>query len=50
MYMVYQKIRNAIESALDQGKSRFIIYPYGECGAITKQILNDSFGIILEMG
>jgi len=33
----YQKIRNAIEDALNQGKTNFIIYPYGEYGALTKQ-------------
>lgn len=48
MYTVYQQIRNAIENALNQGKSHFIIYPYGEYGVITKQILNDSFGIMEE--
>lgn len=41
----YQKIRTAIEDALICGKSHFIIYPYGEYGVLTKQILNDSFGI-----
>ena len=41
----YQKIRIAIERALDAGRSNFIVYPYGEYGALTKQILNDSFGI-----
>lgn len=45
MYTDYQKIRNAIEQALNAGKSNFIIYPYGEYGMMTKQILNDSFGI-----
>lgn len=45
MYTDYQKIRSAIERALNAGKSSFIIYPYGEYGAMTKQILNDSFGI-----
>lgn len=45
MVTVYQKIRNAIEGALDAGKGNFIIYPYGEYGILTKQILNDSFGI-----
>lgn len=45
MYTDYQKIRSAIEQALNAGKSNFIIYPYGEYGAMTKQILNDSFGI-----
>lgn len=48
MQTAYQKIRNAIENALNQGKSRFIIYPYGEYGVIVKQILNDSFGIMEE--
>lgn len=48
MYTAYQQIRNAIENALNQGKSHFIIYPYGEYGVITKQILNDSFGIMEE--
>lgn len=41
----FHKIRNAIEKALNLGKRNFIIYPYGENGALTKQILNDSFGI-----
>lgn len=41
----YQKIRNAVEEALSSGKKNFIIYPYGEYGVMTKQILNDSFGI-----
>lgn len=45
MYTDYQRIRNAIEQALLAGKRNFIIYPYGEYGVITKQILNDSFGI-----
>lgn len=45
MYTDYQKIRSVIERALNAGKSNFIIYPYGEYGAMTKQILNDSFGI-----
>lgn len=41
----YHRIRNAIEKALHSGKKDFIIYPYGENGALTKRILNDSFGI-----
>ena len=41
----FHKIRNAIEEALNLGKRNFIIYPYGENGVLTKQILNDSFGI-----
>lgn len=46
MYTDYQKIHNAIENALSQGKTNFIIYPYGEYGVITKQTLNDSFGMV----
>lgn len=42
----YQKIKKAIEHILDSGKKNFIIYPYGEYGVITKQILNHSFGIM----
>lgn len=41
----YQKIKNAVEKALGEGKRDFIIYPYGEYGVMAKQILNDSFGI-----
>lgn len=41
----YQKIRNAIENALNTFKKNFIIYPYGEYGMMTKYILNDVFGI-----
>ena len=42
----YQKIRDAIEQSLNQKKSSFIIYPYGEYGVLAKRILNDSFGIV----
>lgn len=45
MITPYQKIRKAIEKALNNGENKFIIYPYGEFGVLTKQILNDSFGI-----
>lgn len=45
MQTKYWKIRNAIEQALNSGKHNFIIYPYGECGVVAKQILNESFGI-----
>ena len=41
----YQKIKSAIENALVEGKKNFIIYPFGEYGTLTKQILNDSFGV-----
>lgn len=36
----YQKIKNVIEKALDEGKRDFIIYRYGEYGVMTKQILD----------
>lgn len=41
----FVKIRNAIERAISLGKNNFIIYPYGVDGWLTKQILNDCFGI-----
>ena len=42
----YQKIRNAIEATFVRGGvKRYIIYPFGEYGALTKKILNESFGI-----
>lgn len=47
VYMItdYQKIRDGIENAIQAGKRNFIIYPFGEYGMLTKQILNGSFGI-----
>lgn len=45
MFTDYQRICSAIRQALDLGRNNFIIYPYGEYGVMTKQILNDSFGI-----
>ena len=36
----YQKIRDGIENAIQAGKRNFIIYPFGEYGMLTKQILN----------
>lgn len=41
----YQRIKNAIENAVNTLKKDFIIYPYGEYGVMTKRILNDAFGI-----
>ncbi len=42
----YQKIRNAIEATFVRGGvKQYIIYPFGEYGALTKKILNESFGI-----
>ena len=38
----YKEIRKAIEEALHKGEDQFIIYPYGEMGMITKQILNEN--------
>lgn len=42
---VFQIIRNAIEQQVKNGKKKFIIYPFGENGMLTKQILNNGFGI-----
>ncbi len=41
----YQKIRQKIKDALDVGKMNFVIYPFGENGILTKEILNWNFGI-----
>ena len=41
----YQTIRNGIEQALKLGKRNFIIYPFGENGLLTKEILNKCFAI-----
>lgn len=38
-------MHNAIASALDTGKSKFIIYPYGVRGGRFKRILNVDYGI-----
>ena len=38
-------IRQAIESQLDMGKRKFIIYPFGDVGVKVKNILNNSYGI-----
>ena len=40
----YQTIRDAIEISWGGGKE-YIICPYGDLGALTKRILNDSYGI-----
>ena len=47
VYMItdYQKIRDGVENAIQAGKRNFIIYPFGEYGMLTKQILNGSYGI-----
>ena len=41
----YQRIREKIEKAIVAGKKNFIIYPFGENGILTKQILNWNFCI-----
>ena len=41
----YLKIKSAIEEQIKKGKKNFILYPFGERGYLTKQILNDVFGI-----
>lgn len=42
----YQIIRNSIKTAIKSGKNNFIIYPFGENGLLTKEILNKDFGIM----
>lgn len=45
MESYFHNIRNVIIEAISFGRKKFVIYPYGENGVMTKQILNDSFGI-----
>ena len=40
-----EKMKIAIEQALNEGKSKFIIYPYGTQGRIFKKILNKEYNI-----
>ena len=40
-----ETMRDAIRDALKEGKSSFIIYPFGKQGKIFKNILNRDFGI-----
>lgn len=41
----YKMIRNRIRECIDEGYSKFIIFPYGENGMLAKQVLQESFGI-----
>ena len=41
----YAKICKNINEAVDRGITDFAIFPYGEIGMQTKQILNECFGI-----
>lgn len=42
---IFQTIRSVIETELEKGNDKFIIYPFGEMGMYTKQVLNEGFGI-----
>jgi len=41
----YKKICEVIESNILAGRDKFIIYPFGELGILTKNILNERYGI-----
>lgn len=42
----YQKIKSKIESVIRSGnRNNFLIYPFGEYGVLTKQILNYCYGV-----
>ena len=45
MEEVEMKMRFAIKQAVENGKNRFVIYPYGMQGHRFKEILNQEFGI-----
>ena len=41
----YKKICEVIESNILAGRDKFIIYPFGELGMLTKNILNERYNI-----
>jgi hypothetical protein len=41
----YQKAVRVIKRLVDNGKDKFIIFPFGERGMLIKNILNQCFGI-----
>lgn len=45
---MYGEMRNAINKALNDGRKKFIIYPFGEQGQRFKEILNNEYGITEE--
>lgn len=45
MNNTYFMIRERIKQLVDRGEEKFIIFPYGEEGMLTKKILNECFGI-----
>ena len=40
-----QRIRDVLQSQIEQGKKKFVIYPFGVNGKLTKKILNEEFHI-----
>ena len=41
----YKKARRMIEQQIIKGKTKFILFPYGERAILIKEILNEQFGI-----
>lgn len=41
----YKKICEVIESNILAGRDKFIIYPFGELGMLTQNILNERYNI-----
>lgn len=41
----YNMIRKRIIECLDEGYSKFVIFPFGENGMLVKQVLQETFGI-----
>lgn len=48
MATLYKQIMRCIEKKLDMGFRKFIIYPFGEVGRQTRDILRDMYGIEAE--
>lgn len=45
---MYSEMHNAIQKALNDGRKKFVIYPFGRQGQIFKQILNKEYHICEE--
>lgn len=46
---IVSKIRNTVERALDDGRNEFIIFPFGDVGIKTKQVLKECYGLTPSM-
>ena len=45
MYINRRRIIKTIENCIEEGETRFVIFPYGKWGKLVKSILNEVYGI-----